>query len=608
MFARSPKPRITSSRSIPVIAVGLVSLVACQQPLTPPATLEPRTLSALELRMGEDAARVQTVLPDTAVSFEPTGALSVCDNAVFSERFVSRSFRFTNLTGSTFNNLILHAYHKLGNTDGTALKNIVDFGGAASPDARNVSPTHGMDCAAPSVNATRADLQLFDETTTTERTTEASSGALIGSGEYLLQYGFVVQQRSGDTDSDSDPRTIASGETGTVTVALRVPSNAPSSAYNFVMTFLLTTDGAREVVQSSEEQPAGTVAGSSSVPNGTRKVTILGGQACGGSAADLKFLSGYRTAGTPGGTGADAPLERFSAPPPSVVVTSSADSGAGSLRQAIADAAPLTFLCFTNDITLASELLIDKSLIIYGGNNVSLSGADATRVLRTNAPSGNNVTLIGFTVRNGRVANDSSGTNGGGGIKNIGNLTLFSMRVTNNTARGSDATLGLPPQSTDARGGGIQNDGTLQMLNSLVNTNFVSGSNYAGNSAPPGFGGIPGGTTLGGGIYNSGTLSMQRTRVTQNIANGGSGGNGGQGTLSINGTVVTCATPQTVGGRGGNASGGGVYSTTPVATGTTDITANTVVGGLPGNGVGPTPCPLGPGTPGVASNPNIRQP
>jgi hypothetical protein len=590
---------------IPILVLGLVSLVACQQDLETPSSLEPKTLSTLELRLGEGVIRAQTALPDSAVSFEPTGALSVCDNAVFSERFISRSFRFTNLTGSAFSNLILHAYHKLGNADGTALKNIVDFGGSVSPNARSVTPTHGMDCAGPSVNASRADLQLFDETTTTARTTEATSGALISSGEYLLQYGFAVQQRSGDTDSDGDPRTIASGETGTVTVSLRVPSNATSSVYNFVMTFLLTTDNDREVVQSLEEQIAGTVAGSSSVPSGTRKVTVLGGQACGDTAANLEFLSGYRTAGTPGGTGSDAPLEQLSAPQPSVIVTSSADSGVGSLRQAIADAAPLTFLCFTNSVTLASELVIDKPLVIYGGNNVNLSGNDSSRVLRANSGASGTIALVGFRIRNGRATNDSSGTNGGGGIKNAGNLTLIGMTISNNTARGLDTALGLPPQSTDARGGGIDNAGVLNAINSSVRDNLALGVNFAGSTAPSGFSGISGGTALGAGVYNSGTFTGTRNRITQNTALGGSGGNAALGV--INPQTGTCIFPNVVGGRGGNASGGGVFSTTTLTL-NADISNNAVVSGIAGNAFGPPPCPIGPGTFGVASNPNIRQP
>ncbi|NJK43109.1 MAG: hypothetical protein HC933_01560 [Pleurocapsa sp. SU_196_0] len=83
-----------------------------------------------------------------------------------------------------------------------------------------------MDCATPSVSHARADLQLFDESTTTERTTEARSAApaLLEASEYLLQqYGFALQQRDGDSDGDNDPRTVAPNETATVTIAVQVP-------------------------------------------------------------------------------------------------------------------------------------------------------------------------------------------------------------------------------------------------------------------------------------------------------------------------------------------------------------------------------------------------
>jgi hypothetical protein len=614
MTATPTLPR--TSRSIwnrglfPLLVLGSSVLVACQQtPLAPKTPLpEPRVLRALELPMGDAQPLAQAVLPDSSGSFTPTGAVSVCDYLPFNARYISRSFRFTNLSATTLTNTILHAYHQTSNADGTALKGIVDFGGSSTPAPRNAIPTHGMDCANLMVNSSRADLQLFDEATTSARTNEALSAtpALLQNGEYLLQYGFALQQRGGDTDSDGDPRTVAPNETANVTVAMEVPRET-SSAYRFSMTFLITPGNDRELVQSSEEQLAGTVAGLSSLPNATRKVTVVGGQACGDTSANLKFITGYRTAGKIGGTGPDAPNTLYSAPAPSVTVTSSNSSGAGSLRDAIANAAPGTALCFTNSITLAAELLIDKQLFLYGGNNVALDGDSTTRVLSVSGGNTMTVGLAGFTLQNGRVKNTNAVINLGGGLLNNGRLTLIGVKVTGNGAFGYVfPNTGLSGALYVARGAGIANSGTLTLANSLVTNNQAFGSNAASATVPTGFPGVVGGGAFGAGIYNTGTLTITKTRVTQNTAFGGMGGNA----LGIATPVppVTCITPQAIGGQGGDASGGGIYSMTALDASAADISGDSVVAGPPGNAFGPPPCPVGPNLSASATNPNLRVP
>jgi hypothetical protein len=72
-------------------------------------------------------------------------------------------------------------------------------------------------------------------------------------------------------------------------------------------------------------------------------------------------------------------------------VTNNADSGAGSLRQAIADAASgdtINFAATLNGqtITLASELLINK--------NLTVSGPGANQLAVNNNPVGEEVTLL----------------------------------------------------------------------------------------------------------------------------------------------------------------------------------------------------------------------
>ena len=168
------------------------------------------------------------------------------------------------------------------------------------------------------------------------------------------------------------------------------------------------------------------------------------------------------------------------------VVTSTADSGPGSLRQVLAtdsDGSPITFASVLTGqtITLASELLISGNASIDGSAapGLVLSGAGVTRVVEI--ASGGNVTLSNLSVEHGSAASD------GGGILNGGTLTLSGVTVASNTTTGN--------------GGGIENLGTLTVVDSTI------ASNTAGATAGS-----------GGGIDSSGTLSILDSTIAGNIA------------------------------------------------------------------------------------------
>ena len=120
----------------------------------------------------------------------------------------------------------------------------------------------------------------------------------------------------------------------------------------------------------------------------------------------------------------------------SSLVTTAADSGAGSLRQVIAAAcegATVTFdaagvFATPQTITLTSgELLIDKNLTVNAGSSqVTVSGNNASRVFNVNA--GKAFTIIGLTISGGQTAGS------GGGIVNNGTLTVVSSTLSGNTA------------------------------------------------------------------------------------------------------------------------------------------------------------------------------
>ena len=194
------------------------------------------------------------------------------------------------------------------------------------------------------------------------------------------------------------------------------------------------------------------------------------------------------------------------------VVTTIANSGAGSLRQAILDACPGSTITFDTagtfatpqTITLAGELVIDKNLTIDGpdaaGNHVTINGGGAGRVFKIQPVI--TATIRDLTISGGLV----TGANVGGGILNDhGALTLTNVTVSGNTA---------------SSGGGIYSDGTASGSASLTITNSTISGNLSSSTVVGGGGGV---YTDGGGGGAS-TLTMINSTVSGNNANIHAGG------------------------------------------------------------------------------------
>jgi hypothetical protein len=152
-------------------------------------------------------------------------------------------------------------------------------------------------------------------------------------------------------------------------------------------------------------------------------------------------------------------LAAFSAIPAfatTYTVTSLADSGAGSLRNAIASAASgytINFSLAYPATTLASTLTINTSLTISGpgASNVAISGNSAVEVFSISG--GITVNISGVTIENGRSIIYTSG----GGIVNGATLALNNVTLSGNSA---------------TYYGGIYNQGTLTAKNNIVASNF----------------------------------------------------------------------------------------------------------------------------------------
>jgi hypothetical protein len=235
------------------------------------------------------------------------------------------------------------------------------------------------------------------------------------------------------------------------------------------------------------------------------------------------------------------------------VVTNNADSGAGSLRQAILDACDGSTITFANSaaspITLAGELAIDKNLTIQGpgANALTISGNHAVRVF--NIGSVNpvvKVTLSGLTIAEGR------GNGEGGGIfdNSLGTLTVSDCTISGNSA-------------SDGYGGGILNvyNGQVTIENSTISGNISSVgcgiNNFGGGLMTVKNSIIANNTALGsigGGIYNDGTLAVFNCTISDNSTAGGDNGEGGGifndsfGTASVTNSTISGNTTSFCGG------------------------------------------------------------
>jgi predicted outer membrane repeat protein len=245
------------------------------------------------------------------------------------------------------------------------------------------------------------------------------------------------------------------------------------------------------------------------------------------------------------------------------VVTTNADSGPGSLRQALSDTCgspgfnTITFDMnpghpshVTSPITLTSdELSLAKNVVIQGPGASALtvtrdSGAGSFRIFH-NQPNVTS-TISGVTVSNGSVVpvGGSFDRDGGAILNQEGTLTLQSMVVTGNSAYGYGSGVLNGTENFEAHA-------TMTILDSTITGN--------GN----------GGTGPGGGVANyaggqDSTLTMTIRRST--ISGNGSGGEGGaMRNEPFRGNIVVTATDTTFSGNSSAGNGGAIANMTGVA-------------------------------------------
>jgi uncharacterized repeat protein (TIGR01451 family) len=308
----------------------------------------------------------------------------------------------------------------------------------------------------------------------------------------------------------------------------------------------------------------------------------------------------------------------------STAVTNCNDSGAGSLRAAVASGGTTSFAlsppCSTITLTSGPIILTTKVAItgpgapllaVSGGGTsqvfVVLAGVNAT-ISGLTIESGNNASGVGGGIDNrggtvavtnsklsgntsahdgGAICNGDSGDGNGTICDGSGTVTLTHSTVSGNSAKGE--------------GGGIANgSGTLTVINSTISGNttthtfaggggianaggtvVVTNSSVSGNTSPGAFG-------AGGGVYNIGTATLTNTTVSGNLAGGSHGGADGGGIANFSGDSLTITNSTITGNTakvGG--SGGGIFN----EGGTASVSFSTISG----NKLGPNSGSFGAG-------------
>ncbi|MEP7163306.1 MAG: choice-of-anchor Q domain-containing protein [Ferruginibacter sp.] len=275
------------------------------------------------------------------------------------------------------------------------------------------------------------------------------------------------------------------------------------------------------------------------------------------------------------------------------IVTTNADAGAGSLRQAILDACPGSTITFDpslngQTITLASTLpTIDKNLTITspGANLLSISGNDAVQVFRITGADP--VMISGLTMANGRETFD-----GGGAMRNTGNLTMINCTFKNNVTTSHDGGGAIFAQSSslmtlsgctflDNASIGIYSEGGIGGAVMALTACNISNSTFTGNSA----------TYEGGAIMLNDHSSIINCTITGNAVTANGQGGGVRGTnlpdISIYNSIIA-----------GNTSAGVAPDIVSVYVGSNNIIgiagSSSYINGVNANQVGTAANPINP--------------
>ena len=247
-----------------------------------------------------------------------------------------------------------------------------------------------------------------------------------------------------------------------------------------------------------------------------------------------------------------------------LVVTNNNDSGAGSLRQAIADASSGDEITFDGNyiITLSSQLIVNKNLSISGtGPDLTIIQAAANQ--NTASHRVFNIHLGTISIENLTIRNGVELYQGGGiYINGYANLTLQNCNVSSNTVISGNTTL---------YGGGIYVSpyANLTITYCSITNNWAI---YEGNSFE---------WVYGGGICNEGSLNISNSTIGNNLVfcDGWACG-GGISCMGTGSTITNCTIVNNECSENSSAPaayGGGIYIQEDVTLSNSTISQNNIV-------------------------------
>jgi predicted outer membrane repeat protein len=276
-------------------------------------------------------------------------------------------------------------------------------------------------------------------------------------------------------------------------------------------------------------------------------------------------------------------------------VTSTADSGTGTLRAALAGAANGDIIDATSvsgTVVLTSgELLVTKSITMLGPGpgNLAVNGNYPNTTNRVfYIKPGLVVTITGLTITNSSAFDTFSGGAGGGILNDRSTLTVsncvFSGNRSGNTAGGiynnayedGSATLLVSSctfsnNSADYGGGAIDNEG-----GSGSAAVWISSSTFSGNSA--GF--------YGGAIYNAAVNFTNAMLVVSNCTFGSNSSGSGAGGAIANFDLGTTTAINSAFSNNVAGSGGALYNAAISGNATLTVNNSTISGNSAANGGG----------------------
>jgi hypothetical protein len=185
------------------------------------------------------------------LSFAPL-TYSDIDHVAGGVRYLTATYRVTNLSNAPLENITLRAVAKTGNLGETAAFEVRAFPDATNPDgelftdptvAQRIVPLHGMQLGAtvPVPDSTASDFQAYRASESASLETSAQGTSLLAATERVLDYGFVTKNGSS--------RSLPVGGTGLVSVSFRIPRrfDPMPKVFKFKISFLVTTDSAVRV-------------------------------------------------------------------------------------------------------------------------------------------------------------------------------------------------------------------------------------------------------------------------------------------------------------------------------------------------------------------------